>query len=105
MKYNNNKVIERYKIKLVVREFSQRHEVNYDKTFLFIVKINTLRLFLAIVAKKDLECYHVNVNNAFTKAILMKDIYLTSFEDVNVAIEKILKINKSLYELKQTNQN
>jgi hypothetical protein len=105
VKYGSNGAVERYKARLVVRGFSQRHGVDYDETFSPTVRMNTLRLFLTIIAREDLECHHVDVNNAFTEATLVEDIYLTSPEGVNVAVGKVLKINKSLYGLKQAGRN
>jgi hypothetical protein len=49
-------LLERFKIQLVVRSFSQVHSQDYNQTFALTVRIDILRLFLAIVATEDLEC-------------------------------------------------
>ena len=51
-----NSLIKRFKARLVARGFSQVHSQDYTKTFAPIVRIDTLQIFLAIVAAKDLKC-------------------------------------------------
>ena len=55
IKLTNNNKVERFKARLVARGFSQVYRQDYTKTFVLTIKIDTLCLFLAIVAKEDLE--------------------------------------------------
>jgi hypothetical protein len=48
--------IEQFKARLVARGFSQPYGLDYEDTFAPTVRIDTLRLFLAIVAFENLEC-------------------------------------------------
>jgi hypothetical protein len=41
----------------VARGFSQRYDIDYQDTFALIMRMDSLRVLLAIVAVKDLECY------------------------------------------------
>ncbi|KAI1005130.1 hypothetical protein K3495_g3094 [Podosphaera aphanis] len=58
VKLNADATIERFKARLIAREFSQVHGMDYTETFAPTVRMDTLRLFLARVAKEDLECNH-----------------------------------------------
>ena len=49
--------LNKLKARLVVREFSQMYNIDYTDTFASIVKFDILRLFLIIVALKDLKCH------------------------------------------------
>lgn len=69
-------VVERYKARLVARGFSQVHGKDYDQTFAPTVRMDTLRLFLAVVCAENLECSQYDIKNAFTESHLEEDIYL-----------------------------
>ncbi len=45
------------KTRLVIRDFFQIHEVDYENTFASIIKFDTLQVFLAIATMKDLELH------------------------------------------------
>ncbi|KAI0993191.1 hypothetical protein K3495_g14993, partial [Podosphaera aphanis] len=97
--------IERYKARLVARGFSQQYGVDYTETFAPTVRMDTLRLFLAMVARYDLECHHYDIKNAFTESILQEEIYLKPPEGVKVSKGKVLRALRSLYGLKQAGRD
>ena len=93
--------LEKLKARLVARGFSQMFEVDYTNTFALIVKFDTLRLFLVIVALEDLKCHQVDVNNAFIESFLKEKIYMKSSSKVDLRFGETLLIRRSLYDLKQ----
>ena len=92
--------IKRFKARLVTQGFSQIYSNDYTETFTPTVRINTLRLFLVIVAKQDLKYSYFNIKNTFTKSKLKEDIFLAPPEGVKVTPRKVLKALRSLYSLK-----
>ena len=100
-----NDTLNKLKIKLVARDFSQMYEINYTDIFVSIVKFDILRLFLVVVILKNLECHQMNVNNVFTKSFLKKIIYMKFSSDVDLSSEQALLIRRNLYELKQTTRD
>ena len=100
-----NDSLDKLKARVVAREFSQMHSINYEDIFASTVKFDTLHMFLVLVALEDLKCHQVNVNNAFTESFLKKTIYMASSSDVDVTSDCALHILCSLYGLKQTTRN
>ena len=93
--------IERFKARLVARGFSQTYGTDYAETFAPTVQMDTLRMFLAMVSERDLECSQFDIKNAFTESHLKEDIFLAPPEGVTVTTGKVLKALRSLYGLKQ----
>jgi hypothetical protein len=56
-KNTTDKKISRYKDMLVAKGFQQVHGIDYDETFTPVVKIDSIRLALAIVASKGWEVH------------------------------------------------
>jgi hypothetical protein len=52
-----NDTLEKLKARLVARDFTQTFKINFEDIFAFIVKFDTLRVFLVIVMLKNLECH------------------------------------------------
>ncbi|KAI0992126.1 hypothetical protein K3495_g16060, partial [Podosphaera aphanis] len=63
--------------------------------------MDTLRVFLAIVAAENLECRQYDIKNAFTEATLRERIYLSPPAGVPVKDGYSLRVLRSLYGLKQ----
>jgi hypothetical protein len=64
--------------------------------------MDTLRIFLAIAAKKDWELTHIDNKNAFTESHLKEQIYLAPPQGVEVKDGYALRVLRSLYGLKQS---
>jgi hypothetical protein len=64
------------------------------------MKIDFLRVLLALITLKDLECHQVDVNNAFTESVNTKIIYMSPPDGVYTVKGRVLKILKNLYSLK-----
>lgn len=56
-KFHTNGSLEKLKARLVARGFSQKYGVDFEDTFAPTVRYDTLRLFFAAVAIKNLECH------------------------------------------------
>ena len=100
-----NGFLDKLKARVVAREFSQMHDINYEDIFASTVKFDTLCMFLVLIALENLKCHQVNVNNAFTESFLKKTIYMTPPSDVDMTSDCALHILCSLYDLKQTTRN
>ncbi len=52
-----DKILKKLKVKLITKDFIQVFEINYEDTFVLIVKFNILQIFFVIVMLKNLKCY------------------------------------------------
>ena len=105
VKYAENGGISAFKARLVARGFSQRYGIDYQDTFAPTMRMDSLRVLLALVALEDLECHQVDVNNAFTESVNTETIYMSPPDGVHTAKERVLKVLKNLYSLKQAAQD
>ena len=99
--------LNKFKIKLRIREFSQMYNIDYTNIFVSTIKFDTLRLFRVILMLKNLKYYQMNVNNAFIESFLKKVIYMRkkSSLDVKLFSDGGFLIHRNLYDLKQSVRN
>ncbi|GKC25934.1 ribonuclease H-like domain-containing protein [Tanacetum coccineum] len=104
IKYKASGDIDRYKARLVVKGFNQKEDIDFDETFSHVIKISTIRCVIALSVTNNWPLFQLDVNNAFLYGDLDEDIYMTipkgfaSKDNKN----KVCKLVKSLYGLKQT---
>jgi hypothetical protein len=102
VKVKSDGTLDRFKARLVARGFSQIYGIDYFETFAPTVRMDTLRIFLAVAALKDWELIHMDVKNAFTESHLKEQIYLAPPQGVKVKDGYALRVLRSLYGLKQS---
>ncbi|GAA0147898.1 hypothetical protein LIER_07487 [Lithospermum erythrorhizon] len=68
----------RYKARLVVKGYEQKHGNDYDEVFSPVVKMTSIRLALSLIAKLGLEVEQLDVKTAFFHGELEENIYVTT---------------------------
>jgi hypothetical protein len=97
-----NGQIDRYRARLVARGFSQRYGVDYDETFAPVVRMESLRILLAIAAIENLEVHQMDVVTAYLAGELEEEIYMAPPQGLSGAEGKVCLLRKGLYGLKQS---
>ncbi|KAH9743184.1 Integrase catalytic domain-containing protein [Citrus sinensis] len=64
-KFNKNGEVDKYKARLVVKGYSQQHGVDYTEVFAPVARMETIRLVVALAAKKGWAIYRLDVKSAF----------------------------------------
>ena len=72
--------IDKYKTRLVIRDFNQKKGVHYFDTYSHVTKITTIRTLIALVAIHDLLVHQMNVKTTFLNVDLEEMIYVTQPE-------------------------
>ena len=53
LKYKADGLLERYKSRLVAKDYTQTYRIDYQETFASVAKMNTVRILLSLVACFD----------------------------------------------------
>ena len=66
----------RYKIRLVVKEYSQKKDIDFNEIFSLIIRHTSIRMLLSIVAAQDLELEQMDIKMVFLHGYLKESIYM-----------------------------
>ena len=105
MKHKANGIIERFKARPVAKGCTQTYGINLTDTFAPVAKINTVRVLLSLSLNLDWPLQQFDVKNAFLHGELSKEVYMDLPPGCmipEVHCQKVCKLKKSLYELKQS---
>lgn len=90
------------KARLVVRGFNQKPGVDFQETFSPVVRFDTLRSVLSVAASENLHLAQFDVKTAFLNGHLFEDIYMTQSEGFSDSTDRVCKLLRSIYGLKQS---
>ena len=96
--------IERFKARLMAKGLTQTHGVDYQETFAPFTKINYIHVLLSLAVNYNWPLHQLDIKNAFMNGNLEKEVFMSptsGFEKV-FGQNKIYKLGKSLYGLKQS---
>jgi hypothetical protein len=62
--------IERYKVRLVVKEYSQRPGIDYGEVFAPVVRLETISIVISLATQNKWKIYQMDVKSAFLNGIL-----------------------------------
>lgn len=104
IKHKSDGNVERYKARLVARGFSQTKGVDYNEVFSPVAKFPSLRFILSWAAKESFIIRQFDVKTAFLHGDLKEEIYMVQPEGYDDGTEKVCKLKKSIYGLKQASR-
>ena len=96
--------MDRYKVRLVAKGYSQIYEIDYDEIFAPVAKMGTVRTLISCAANFGWQLHQLDVKNAFLHGDLQEDVYMETplgFSNEQT-LGKMCKLKKSLYGLKQS---
>jgi hypothetical protein len=102
VKSNTASDVSRFKARFVAKGCSQRARLDYTQTFSPVIRMASLRLFLAIAAARDLELCQLDIDTAFLYAPIKEDVYIRQLLDFNDGTSKVCHLKRCLYGLKQS---
>ncbi|KAH9790610.1 retrovirus-related pol polyprotein from transposon RE2 [Citrus sinensis] len=99
--------VDRYKVRLVIKGFTQRPGLDYHDTFSPVVKTSIVRVILCLALQFGWSVCQLDINNAFLNGSLDEEVYIKQspdFIDYNRP-SFVCRLRKSLYGLKQVIQH
>ena len=106
IKHKTDGSIERYKVRLVVKGYTQTHGIDYQEIFSPIAKLNTVTILLSLTVNLNWPLHQFNIKNAFLHRDLEEEVYMDippSFE-TSSKTGGVCKLQKALYSLKQSSR-
>ena len=101
IKYNKDGSVDKYKARLVCQGFRQQQGLDYNETFAPVVRLDSLRLLLALAATDpEVEILHLDAISAFLNGRLKEKIYMKAPPGVP-SDSGFFQLLRTLYGLKQ----
>ena len=93
-KLNPDGSLKKYKARLVAKGFSQKKGIDYHETYSPVVRYESVRIFLSIVAAEDLELSQFDVKTAFLHGDLDEEIFMAQPELFSDGSQQVCRLNK-----------
>jgi hypothetical protein len=90
--------------RLVAQDFSQVKSLDFGENFALVARLEAIRILLAFAVFKRFKLYQMYVKNIFLNGVIHKEVYVRQppgFENPKFP-DRVYKLSKPLYELKQT---
>jgi hypothetical protein len=93
----------RKKARLVVRGFKQTQGIDFEETFAPVVRLESLRLLIALSAISNWNCFQLDIKTAFLYGTIDHDVYMEQPQGYELLDKReyVCLLKKSLYGLKQ----
>ncbi|GKB50901.1 zinc finger, CCHC-type containing protein [Tanacetum coccineum] len=95
--------VKKFKAKLVIQGFKQKSRIDYFDTYAPVARISTIRLLIVMASIHSLIIHQMDMKTSFLNEELEEEVYLN--QPLGFILpgneNKVCKLVKSLYELKQ----
>ena len=89
--------VERYKARLVARDFQQEQGRDYDETFAPVAHMTTVRTLIAIAAVRHWSLFQLDVKNAFLHGDLQQEVYMLPPPGLTFPPSLVCRLRRALF--------
>ena len=104
-KEDENGKVTVYKSRVVIRGDMAIRGIDFFDTYSPVVKMETIRIALALIVMNKLKPLQVDVNTAYLQAELKDEVYMEGIPGFELPPGKVYRLLKSLYGLPQAGRN
>ncbi|CAK9827765.1 Retrovirus-related Pol polyprotein from transposon TNT 1-94 [Anthophora retusa] len=94
--------IEKYKARLVARGHTQKYGIDYEDIFAPVARYEIIRTLFAAAVNEQMHIHQMDVISAYVQGELHDEIYMEQPEMFSKGENKVCKLLKPLYGLKQS---
>lgn len=101
VKVDGNNGNKRFKARLVAKGFVQKQGIDFTETFSPVVRLNTIRILMALAVENNMKIHQMDAVTAFLQGDIKEELYMqqpVGFED---GTNRVCKLNKAIYGLRQ----
>jgi hypothetical protein len=102
-KQDEQGVVTRNKVRLVVKGYAQVTGLNFDETFAPVARLESISILLSYATHHGFKLFQMDVKSAFLNGPIKEEVYVekpSGFEDSEYP-DHVFKLNKAFYGLKQ----
>ena len=68
--------VDQYKARLVANDYKQKYDIDYEKIFAPVARLDTMRLLISLATHHRWKIYHLDVKSVFLNGILEEEVYV-----------------------------
>jgi hypothetical protein len=102
LKYKADGSLEKYKVRLVAKGYTQTFGIDYQETFAPVAKMNTIRILFSLSANLGWCMQQYDVKNAFLHGELEEEVFMDPPPGFSHSLlpNQVCRLKKALYGLK-----
>lgn len=94
IKYGSDRLIEKREARIVVKGYSQKYGIDYNRTFAPVARMESMRILFALSAELDANIRQFDVVTAYLNRLLNEIVFMEIPEMFYETLEWIMKDNQ-----------
>lgn len=101
-KYKSDGSIEKRKVRLVARGFSQRPGIDFRETFAPVARMSSIRVAVAVAVQRNMKIEQLDITTAYLNGDLEEEVFMEAPEYLEDILEHIVLSRRDDNSIKRT---